>query len=195
MVGREWGHRDTRGTSSGGQVDKRETREGTIEEFLNITPEELWRLQKILGNKKGSLNQTCKKITEANAKVYDLNQKTMQASESLAAVYAVFENAGGDLNVGTRSATLSSHNIELPWMSSTWPSRTRSVRGEELYDAQEAHAMAFMDLQERMSKMKFLNKRSSAMQRERPKMLKIKSRYTENAVAACRRCTGPRKKT
>ena len=44
--------------------------------------------------KKGSLSQTYKKNTEANAKVYDLNEKRMQALETLAAVYAIFEKAG-----------------------------------------------------------------------------------------------------
>ena len=59
---------------------------------MNITQEELGRLQKIL-------SQTYKKNTEANANVNDLNQKTMQALDTLAAVYAVFGKAGGNLNV------------------------------------------------------------------------------------------------
>ena len=33
--------------------------------------------------------------SEANTKVYDLNQKTMQALGNLAVVYATFEEAGG----------------------------------------------------------------------------------------------------
>ena len=39
---------DTRGTSSGGQAENTETWEETKEKFLNITSDELWRLQKIL---------------------------------------------------------------------------------------------------------------------------------------------------
>ena len=73
-----WSQRDTRGTSSSGHADNTETWEETKDKFLNITPDELWRLQKILSNKKGTWSQTYKKNTEANAQVYDLNQKTMQ---------------------------------------------------------------------------------------------------------------------
>ena len=46
--------------------------------FLHIALDELWKLQKILSSKKGSLSQTYKKNTETNAKVYDLNLKTMR---------------------------------------------------------------------------------------------------------------------
>ena len=81
-------------------MDKSETWDGTKEKFLNITPEEFWRLRKILSNKKGGLTQTYKKNTEAKAKVYDHKQKTMQALESPAAVHAVFEKADEDLIVG-----------------------------------------------------------------------------------------------
>ena len=72
---------------------------GNEREVPDITSEELWRLQKILSNKKGSPSQTFENNTETNAKVYDLNQKTMQALDALAAVYAVFEKAGENLNV------------------------------------------------------------------------------------------------
>ena len=55
------------------------------------TPDELWKLQKNLSCKKGSLSPTFKKNTEANAKVYDLNQKTMQDLHTLAVVCPTFE--------------------------------------------------------------------------------------------------------
>ena len=91
--------RDTRGTSSSGHADNTETWEETKEKFMNITPEELRRLQKILSNEKGSLSQTHKKNTEANAKIYDPSWKAMQPLETLAAVCAVFEKAGENRNV------------------------------------------------------------------------------------------------
>ena len=62
---------------------KGETWDGPKGKFLNITPEELWRLQKILSNKNNSLSQTKKKKTEANAKVYDLIQKTKEHGKML----------------------------------------------------------------------------------------------------------------
>ena len=48
--------------------------------------------------KKDSLSQTYKKNTEAHAKVYDLNQRTMKALETLAFLHSTFEAAGKDLN-------------------------------------------------------------------------------------------------
>ena len=64
----EWGQRDTHSASSSGQTDKGEAWKGTKEQerekehekekSLSITHEELWALQRILGNKKGSLSST-----------------------------------------------------------------------------------------------------------------------------------------
>ena len=75
---------------------KCQTWEETKEKILNITATDLWSLQKILHNKRGSPSQTYTKNTEANAEVYDLNQKTMQALESLAVVYAGEQGRGND---------------------------------------------------------------------------------------------------
>ena len=66
---------------------------------LQITLVEIWKVQKILNSRKGSLSQ------EGNTKVYDLNQKTMQALGILALVYARFE-ARADLEVGTSEGDL-----------------------------------------------------------------------------------------
>ena len=45
------------------------------------------------------MSQTYKKNMEANAKVYDLNQKTMKAAlETLAFLYPTFQKAGKELN-------------------------------------------------------------------------------------------------
>ena len=71
--------------SSSGQADNTETWEETKEKFLHVTPDELAR--------KGSRCQTYKKNTEANTKVYDFNQSTMQVLDILAAVNASFGQA------------------------------------------------------------------------------------------------------
>ena len=55
---------------------------------------------------KGSLSLTHKKNTEANTKVYDLNQKTMHALSNVAFVYARFVGAGADLEVDTSEGDL-----------------------------------------------------------------------------------------
>ena len=173
-----WGQRDTRGTSSGGQVDKRE---------------ELWRLQKILSNKMGSLSQTNMKNTEANVQVHDLNQKTMQALGSLAAAYAVFEKAGGKLNVGNSECDVILEESRAATDEFQQAQRVQERAREELYVAHEAHAMAFMDLQERVAKMsdcqevvdekcRFLNDSDAKFNetKESPKVLKIRSGLTGN---------------
>ena len=47
-----------------------------------VTEKTLWELHRLLNNRKGSLSSTYKN-TEANTKVHDLNQKTMQALDRL----------------------------------------------------------------------------------------------------------------
>ena len=64
---------------------------------IGITNEDLWSLQRVLNRRKGNLSETYKKNAEANIKVQDLNQKTMQALERLACVYAAFEEAWANL--------------------------------------------------------------------------------------------------
>ena len=61
-------HRDTRGptaetggASSRGKKHKCQTREGTNENILKITPVDFWNPQKILHNKKGSLDKPLRK--------------------------------------------------------------------------------------------------------------------------------------
>ena len=50
----------------------------------------LWELQRLLSNRKGSPSATYKKNAEANTRAYDLNQKTMQALDTLAEEYEIF---------------------------------------------------------------------------------------------------------
>ena len=123
-----WSQRDTRSTSSTGQADNTETWEETKDKCLNITPDELWKVQKILSTKRGSLSQTNKKFTEANVKVCDLKQKTMQALSTLAVVYATFEKkAVQTWRLRILSGRCSVLRCLLPWRSLTKPSRTRNA--------------------------------------------------------------------
>ena len=137
------------GASSSGKKNKSQSRERTKEKFLSITPDDLWSLQKILSNKKRSLSHTFLEKTEANAKVYDPNEKTMQALESLAVVYAAFEEAGEPLNkeLGVRLAESQAAMEEFN-VAQQNQERVREV----LYDAQESLATALMDTRESMSK-------------------------------------------
>ena len=96
-----WSRRDTRGNSSSGQADNTATWISTREKPLQITLAEIWKLPKILESSKSSFSPTYKKNAEANTKVCELNQKTMQALSNLALVYARFEEAEADLEVDT----------------------------------------------------------------------------------------------
>ena len=61
-----------------------------VKDFV-ATARKLWELQRLLNNRKGSLSSTYKMNTEANTRVYDLHQKTMQALDALAEEYETFE--------------------------------------------------------------------------------------------------------
>ena len=51
----------------------------------------LGELHRLLNSRKGSLNATCRKNTDANDKAHDLDQKSMQALNALAKEYVDFE--------------------------------------------------------------------------------------------------------
>ena len=85
------------------------------EKFLQIAPAEIWKLAKLLSSKTGSPSQTYKKISEANTKVYDLNQRTTQALYNLALVYATFEQAGANLELEFSEETCSSPMCVRQW--------------------------------------------------------------------------------
>ena len=64
----------------------------------------LVEFHRLLISRKGSLSAAYKKNAEANDKAYDLNQKTIQALDSLAADYiaveATMENVTGEHEAG-----------------------------------------------------------------------------------------------
>ena len=124
--GHDRSHRGTRRTGKRNLLEATRRRKGTVDgaggtlaapgpEVRRTTPihgkipgqkTQIWKLQKILSSRKGSVSQTCKKNTQANTKVYDFNQKTMQALSGLALVYARFEEAGADVEVETSEGDL-----------------------------------------------------------------------------------------
>ena len=72
-----------RNRGRGRSVAARDTKENVseqecVKDFV-ATARKLWELQRLLNNRKGSLSSTYKMNTEANTRVYDLHQKTMQA--------------------------------------------------------------------------------------------------------------------
>ena len=57
----------------------------------DATMRRLGELHRLFNSRRGSLNATNKKNTDANDKAYDLNQKSIQALDVLAAEYVAFE--------------------------------------------------------------------------------------------------------
>ena len=118
----------------------------------------------------------------------------MQALESLAAVCAVFVKAEEVLNLENSECDIVFEGFRA-MDENNKAQKVQERAREKLHDAQqEAHAMAFMDLQERMSKMsdcqevvdvkcQFLKDSGATKQRERPKMCKIKSKYATHSLS------------
>ena len=104
--GREWEERatssfaaDDGGTYAASSASERAERaesgvgkkSKTQYKYLNVTSDDLWRIRDKLDGKKSSLGRTYKMNTEANNKVYDLSQQAMKYLETLALLYANFE--------------------------------------------------------------------------------------------------------
>ena len=87
MEGREKTHGREKGTEEDGVAvrDIKENASGqeSVKDFV---------VTELLNNRKGSLSSTYKKNSEANNKVYDLNQRTVAAMDHLAEVYETFED-------------------------------------------------------------------------------------------------------
>ena len=87
-------NRGDAGTEEGGETAR--APKVSAPESVNVTDVEtthkkLWELQHLLNHRKGSLGSTLKKNAEANTKSYHLNQKTVQALDTLAEEYEIFE--------------------------------------------------------------------------------------------------------
>ena len=97
------------------------------------------------------MSATYKKNTEANTKVYDLNEKTMQALGRLVGVYATFEDTWSNVEqeiyeghilfaeacVATDELAAQQHQARLQ---------------DEMKSSCESHDMALMDMKEFTSK-------------------------------------------
>ena len=98
---------------------------------MNITPEELRRLQKILSNEKGSLSQTHKKNTEANAE--DLRSQ-LEGDAALWRLWQPCVPSSRRLEkTGTWTTQKETFSMQMgapPSRSSTEPSTTNNACGE-----------------------------------------------------------------
>ena len=77
----------------------------------------------------------------------------MQTLESLAVVCAVFENVGENLNMENSECDVIFAESRVAMDEFNEAQRMQECAREELYDAQERHGVAFMDLQERLCKL------------------------------------------
>ena len=82
MEGKEKTHGSAEGTEEDGVPvwDTQENASGqeSVKDFV-VTESRLWELHRFFNNRKGSSSSTHKKNSEANNKVYDLNQRTVSA--------------------------------------------------------------------------------------------------------------------
>ena len=95
MEGKEKIHGREKGKDEDGVVERDTKENGSGQECVKnfvVTEKKLRELNHLLNNRKGSLSSTYKKNSEANNKVYDLNQRTLAAWDHLAEVNETFED-------------------------------------------------------------------------------------------------------
>ena len=86
------------------------------------------------------MSHTYKKNTEANAKVNDFNQKTMQALESLAFMKSAFEKAG----YGEVSEEFHESMVEI-----NVAQQAEEIAHEQLRKSRDRHDNDFLEMQEK----------------------------------------------
>ena len=158
---REWGHGDSRGTtaetgsaSSSGKKHRCQTWVGTKENLDNIPPADSWSLQKILHDKKGSLSQTtCKKNTE-NAKLHDLDHKTMQAWNLWQSCSELFQISDKDLNKEDATYNKVSEGGQAATGELNDAQQDEEIAQEQLCNSRDRHDKDFPEMRETMLKVK-----------------------------------------
>ena len=122
------------------------------EKFINVTKDDLWVLRRVLSNKKGSLSVTFEKNSEANNKVYDLNENTMLALDRLEAAYLSFEGtwAKMELEIAEGDALFAASQEVLDELAKAQP--YKDCPRDELKSSCDSHDMALMALKENTSK-------------------------------------------
>ena len=118
-----------------GEKHKSQAWEGTRGKLFDATSEDLWNLQKILHSKKGSLGKTYKSNLEANAKVYDLNQKTITP----AFLHETFEKVGKNLGEADELFDKDFEMMRKAMLKVKDAQRYAEIAQEQVYDRREAH--------------------------------------------------------
>ena len=62
----------------------------SMQKYLNVTSDDLWRIRTNWDGKKSSLGKTDKMNREANDKVYDVNQQASKYLDTLTLLYSNF---------------------------------------------------------------------------------------------------------
>ena len=94
-----------------------------------------------------------KKNAEGNVEVCDLKQKTMQALNTLAVVYATFENASANLEVENSERDMLHADVRVAMEEFNEAQQNQERMRGELQDSRKSLDVAFMDMQESMSKL------------------------------------------
>ena len=115
----------------------------------------MWSVQKILHDKKGSPSQTtCKKNTEANAKLHDLDQKTMQAWNPWHSCIALFQISDEDLNKEGASYDKVSEGDQAATGELNDPQQDEEIAQEQLCNSRDRHDKDVPEMRETMLKVK-----------------------------------------
>ena len=159
---KDWGGRVTRGspvdegrTLAASSTDDRREQCKKQYKYLNVTSEDMWDLR------------TYKVNTEANSKVYDLNQKTMKSLDTLALLHANFEKVSKDMREVEAQFDRDLHDLAESM-------RKVSESREQCHDIAETHARIEADLNEVLG------------------VIRVQVKNTAAATHASSRCTNDR---
>ena len=86
--------------------------------------------------------------------MYDLNQRTMQALNNLAIVYATFEQAGANLEVAISEEDLLHTEVRVSVDELSEAQRYQDRLHGEVKDSRESLVIAVLDVEEATSKLK-----------------------------------------
>ena len=118
-----------------GKKHKSQALEGTRGKLFDVTSEDLWNLHKILHSKKGSLGKTYKSNPEANAKVYDPNQKTITP----ACLHETCEKVGKKLGEADELFDKDFEMMRKAMLKVKDAQRYAEIAQEQVYDRREAY--------------------------------------------------------
>ena len=115
----------------------------------DINRQDRWELQKVLDEKERRPDKTYKCQTEANDKVWDRNQKTKRALETLAILQARFEQVNSDLAKVDKEFDREFEQMEDEMEKVKDAQRIMDISAQAVHDSRVPHRLA-SDFDERL---------------------------------------------